>query len=159
MFITLYFYFCIPYSAYHPFITIQASLRVQWERIRLQLWATGDAGSIPESGRSLEEGTAAHSSILAWRIPWTEEPGGLQSIGLQRVGCDWSGLACTHITIQSIPFTHFSLPRHHTPKFLFSVSTCLFLFGLFIYFGFHCCCLLLIFHIWVKSYGICNYFT
>ena len=33
----------------------------------------------------LEEGTATHSSILAWRIPWTEEPGGLQSIGLQRV--------------------------------------------------------------------------
>ena len=34
----------------------------------------------------LEEGMATHSSILAWRIPWTEEPGGLQSIGLQRVG-------------------------------------------------------------------------
>ena len=33
----------------------------------------------------LEEEMAAHSSILAWRIPWTEEPGGLQSIGLQRV--------------------------------------------------------------------------
>ena len=31
----------------------------------------------------LEEGMAAHSSILAWRIPWTEEPGGLQSVGLQ----------------------------------------------------------------------------
>ena len=34
----------------------------------------------------LEEGTATHSSILVWRIPWTEEPGGLQSKGLQRVG-------------------------------------------------------------------------
>ena len=33
----------------------------------------------------LEKGMATHSSILAWRIPWTEEPGGLQSIGLQRV--------------------------------------------------------------------------
>ena len=33
----------------------------------------------------LEEGIATHSSILAWRIPWTEEPGGLQSMGLQRV--------------------------------------------------------------------------
>ena len=31
----------------------------------------------------LEEGLATHSSILAWRIPWTEEPGGLQSVGLQ----------------------------------------------------------------------------
>ena len=32
----------------------------------------------------LEKGIATHSSILAWRIPWTEEPGGLQSLGLQR---------------------------------------------------------------------------
>ena len=36
----------------------------------------------------LEEGMAIHSSILAWRIPWTEETGGLQSIGSQRVGHD-----------------------------------------------------------------------
>ena len=35
---------------------------------------------------------ATHSKVLAWRIPWTEEPGGLQSIGLQRVGHDWSNL-------------------------------------------------------------------
>ena len=34
----------------------------------------------------LEKGMATHSSTLAWRIPWTEEPGGLQSMGLQRVG-------------------------------------------------------------------------
>ena len=33
----------------------------------------------------LERGMATHASILAWRIPWTEEPGGLQSVGLQRV--------------------------------------------------------------------------
>ena len=36
----------------------------------------------------LEKEMATHSSILAWRIPWTEEPGGLQSLGLQRVGRD-----------------------------------------------------------------------
>ena len=36
----------------------------------------------------LEEGTATHSSILAWRIPWTEEPCGLQSMGSQVVGHD-----------------------------------------------------------------------
>ena len=36
----------------------------------------------------LEEGMAAHSSIFAWRIPWTEEPGGPQSMGSQRVGHD-----------------------------------------------------------------------
>ena len=43
------------------------------------------AGSIPGSGRPLEEGILTHSSILAWRIPWTGEPDGLQSIGSQRV--------------------------------------------------------------------------
>ena len=48
----------------------------------------GDAGLIPGSGRSPGEGMATHSSILAWRIPWTEEPGGLQSVALQRVGHD-----------------------------------------------------------------------
>ena len=45
----------------------------------------------------LEEGMTTHSSILAWRIPWTEEPGGLLSKGLQRVGHNWSDLACMHI--------------------------------------------------------------
>ena len=37
----------------------------------------------------LEKGMATHSSTLAWRIPWTEEPGGLQSRGSQRAGHDW----------------------------------------------------------------------
>ena len=45
----------------------------------------GDPGSIPGSEDLLEKGMATHSSILAWRVPWTEEPGGLQSMGLQRV--------------------------------------------------------------------------
>ena len=39
---------------------------------------------------------ATHSSILAWKIPWTEDPSRLQSIGLQRVRHDWSYLTCTH---------------------------------------------------------------
>ena len=47
-----------------------------------------DAGSIPESGRPLEEEMAPHSSILAGRISWTEEPGGLPFMGLQRVAHD-----------------------------------------------------------------------
>ena len=38
----------------------------------------------------LEKEMAAHSSILAWKISWTEEPGGLQSVGSQRVGHDWA---------------------------------------------------------------------
>ena len=39
---------------------------------------------------------ATHSSILAWRIPWTEEPGGLLSVGSHRIGHDRSDLACMH---------------------------------------------------------------
>ena len=42
----------------------------------------------------MEEGMATHSSFLAWRTPWTEEPGGLQSMGSQRVGHDYNDLAC-----------------------------------------------------------------
>ena len=45
-----------------------------------------DSSLIPELGRALEMGMATHSSILAWRIPWTEEPGGLQSTGSQSIG-------------------------------------------------------------------------
>ena len=45
---------------------------------------------------ALEEGVATHTCILAWIIPWTEEHGGLQSIGLQRVEHDWSDLAHTN---------------------------------------------------------------
>ena len=47
------------------------------------MWARFLVGKEP-----LEEGTAPHSSIHAWRISWTEEPGGLRPLGLQRVGHD-----------------------------------------------------------------------
>ena len=45
-------------------------------------------GLVPEKKDPLEKGMASHSSILAWRIPWTEEPDGLQSMGSQSVGHD-----------------------------------------------------------------------
>ena len=45
----------------------------------------------------LEEDMATHFSILAWRIPWTEEPGGLQSMGLQRVQHDWATTKITQL--------------------------------------------------------------
>ena len=48
----------------------------------------GDLGSIPGSGRSPGEGNGNHSTILAWKIPWTEDPGRLQSMGSQRVRHD-----------------------------------------------------------------------
>ena len=44
----------------------------------------------------LEEGMVTHSSILAWRIPWAEEPGGLQSIGSQKSWTHINNLACMH---------------------------------------------------------------
>ena len=46
----------------------------------------GDADSILGREDPLAKGMETHSSILAWRIPWTEEPGGLQCMGSQRVG-------------------------------------------------------------------------
>ena len=70
---------------------VRASLVAQRERIHLPmqetwLWSLGREDP-------LKEGMATHSSILAWRIPWTEEPGGLKSIGSERVEYDWSDLA------------------------------------------------------------------
>ena len=53
-----------------------------------QVRHSGDMGSIPGQEDPLEEGMASHSSILAWRIPWTEEPGGLKPMWLQRVRPD-----------------------------------------------------------------------
>ena len=50
----------------------------------------GDPSSIPGSGRSPGEGNGNRSSILAWEIPWTEEPGGLLSMGSQGVGHNWA---------------------------------------------------------------------
>ena len=55
----------------------------------------------------LEKETATHSSILAWRLPWTEEPAGLQSMGSHRVRHDWgtsplSSLSCSIQDLQSV---------------------------------------------------------
>ena len=83
-------------------VTAQQTLG-EWTECALSHWLSAkdsacnaeDAGSIPGLGRSLEEGMAADSSILAWRILWPEEPGGLQFTGSQRVGHTWSNWSCT----------------------------------------------------------------
>ena len=49
----------------------------------------------------LEKGMTTHSNILAWRTPWTEEPGGLHSMGLQRIGHDWAINTCNNTLIES----------------------------------------------------------
>ena len=50
----------------------------------------------------VEKGMATHSGILAWRIPWTEEPDGLQSMGSQRVGHDWVTNTHIHISVRAL---------------------------------------------------------
>ena len=62
---------------------------------------TGDAGSVPGSRRSSGGGHETYFNILAWRIPWTEEPGRLQSIGSQKVEHDWSHMHACRISIRS----------------------------------------------------------
>ena len=61
-----------------------------WLRSKESACNAGYLDLIPGLGRSPGEGMATHSSIFAWRSPWTEEPGGLQSIGSQRVEHDWT---------------------------------------------------------------------
>ena len=66
-----------------------------------------DTSSTPRSGRSPGGGIATHSSILAWRIPRTEKPGGLLSTASQRVGHNWNDLAHMH----SVDWRSVSLPK------------------------------------------------
>ena len=80
---------------------IPRSQKVSWVVLVIRS-PPANAGDLETRVQSLgqqdppEEGMAIYSSILAWRIPWTEELGGLQSIGLQRVRHEWSDLACMH---------------------------------------------------------------
>ena len=74
----------------------------------------------------LEEGMATHSSILAWRSPWTEKPGGLQSLGSQRVRHD---LARTNKAIMNI-LVHVSMLMFLKNTFLILCSSKLFFFSL-----------------------------
>ena len=62
-------------------------------------------GSIPEFGRSLEQEVATNSSVVAWKIPWAEEPGRLQFMALQRVGQD---CATEHAHTHCVHVFHFS---------------------------------------------------
>ena len=74
------------YGPFHPFLLSMGF--PGGSEGKVSACNAGDPGSIPGLGRCPGEGDGTHSSILAWRIPWTEEPGGLQSTGSQRVGHD-----------------------------------------------------------------------
>ena len=87
--------FCLPFCYILEYSWLRASHVSQWVKKQSSMqktlvWPLGQVGP-------LEEGMAIHSSILAWRIPWTEEPGRLQSMGSQRVGHDWSNWECTQV--------------------------------------------------------------
>ena len=69
---------------------------------------TGDSSSIPGSGRSPGEGSGNHFSILAWKIPLTEEPGGLQPMGSQKSQTQLS-TAYSHVLKRAIPTCDFSV--------------------------------------------------
>ena len=78
------------------------NLPAMQELQEMQVWSLGLANP-------LEEGMAIHSSILAWRIPWTEESGGLQFMKSQRVKHDWSDFARIHSPLHTACF-HSVLP-------------------------------------------------
>ena len=66
----------------------------------------------PMNSTLLEKATAPHSSTLAWKIPWTEEPGRLQSMGLRRVGHDYA------TSLSLFTFMHWRRKWQPTPVFL-----------------------------------------
>ena len=79
---------------------------------KVSAYNVGDLGLIPGSEDPLEKEMATHSSTLAWKIPWTEEPGGLQPMGSQRVGHNWE-------TKLSNFHTYTACTLENTQKFLF----------------------------------------
>ena len=78
----------------------------------LPWWLSGKESTCQCRRQGLEKKMATHSSILAWKIPWTEEPGSLQSMGSLRVGHDWV-TSVSHFT-----FLHWSRKWRPTPVFL-----------------------------------------
>ena len=64
---------------------------------------TGNAGSLPGSGRFPGEGMATHSSILAWEIPWTQEPGRLQSMWLKESEmAEHTHIPCIYVIVKTV---------------------------------------------------------
>ena len=86
---------------------------------------------------ALKKEMATHSSVLAWRIPGTEEPGGLQSMGSHRVGHDWSNLAALIIS-----FSNLYTSRHYCNFFIQTMFVWIVQHFFFFYF-YDCFCFLL----------------
>ena len=88
----------------HERLGFPAGTGSRWPACRCRRWET----RVWSLGREdpQEGGMTAHSRILAWRIPWTEEPGGLQSSGSRKVGHDWSDWASTRGALSDVPQGH-----------------------------------------------------
>ena len=98
MCIYLYVYmWCIQLMYYYS-----ARRLPQWLSGKESACIAGDMGLIPGPDDPLEEGMATHSSILAWRLLWPEEPGGLQSIGSHRIRHNWEPEDAAHSAIKRI---------------------------------------------------------
>ena len=83
----------------------------------------GDIGSIMAREHLLEEALASHSSILAWKSPWIEKPDELQSIGLHKVGHNWSDLACTNALWHKGMMKYLILVSKMSSSFILSLSS------------------------------------
>ena len=96
----------------------RASLVAQTVKNLPEVWETW----VPSLSREdpLEKGMATHSSILARRTPWTEEPGGLQSMGFQKVEHDW--VTNTFTNIKHKTFWKFGILGVFQTQFLFQIS-------------------------------------
>ena len=99
----------------------------------------GDVGLIPESGRSPGVGNGNPLEYSVWRIPWTEEPGGLQSIGSQRAGREWATVHTLRSWLPHLLCTHRPRPSVEDFPTLSSVNLpskpvrCFFSFGYYLH--------------------------
>ena len=98
----------------------------QWRRHKRQ-WVQSLGQEDP-----LEESVATHSNILAWRIPWTEESSGLHSLGLQRIGYDWSdltrmqdGVSCANSHTCISDQSHLCYQMHNPKPLRLALCACL----------------------------------
>ena len=96
---------------YIQLLTLRDDVMVQYDTFLAQRLHVNYLFSL-QSTNKWEMEMATHSSILAWRISWTEEPGGLSSMGSHRVGHDWSDLAPAETTNKYLLIRHcFSYPK------------------------------------------------
>ena len=110
-------------SSYSPWWVSQVTLVVK--NLPVNAGDIRDVGSIPGWGRSPGGGHSNHSSTHAWRIPWTEESGGLWSIGSQRVGHNWSNLAHMHSPWTASAILLVSLLVKEISWYMISIHLCL----------------------------------